>query len=48
MQRNLSAGVVAGSYRTTFSDSDLAGWDGFGMAVQAYQKRALAGCRMGA
>ena len=25
-----------------FSDSDLAGWDGFGMAVQAYQKRALA------
>jgi len=25
-----------------FSDPDLADWDGFGMAVQAYQKRALA------
>ncbi|TLU67173.1 bifunctional proline dehydrogenase/L-glutamate gamma-semialdehyde dehydrogenase PutA [Thalassotalea litorea] len=24
-----------------FSDSDLDGWDGFGIAVQAYQKRAL-------
>jgi RHH-type proline utilization regulon transcriptional repressor/proline dehydrogenase/delta 1-pyrroline-5-carboxylate dehydrogenase len=24
-----------------FSDSDLDGWDGFGMAVQAYQKRAM-------
>jgi len=24
-----------------FSDPDLAGWDGFGMAVQAYQKRAI-------
>jgi len=24
-----------------FSDSDLAGWDGFGLAVQAYQKRAI-------
>ena len=25
-----------------FSDPSLAGWDGFGLAVQAYQKRALA------
>ena len=25
---------------TVFSDSELAGWDGFGTAVQAYQKRA--------
>ncbi|NVK23313.1 MAG: bifunctional proline dehydrogenase/L-glutamate gamma-semialdehyde dehydrogenase PutA [Gammaproteobacteria bacterium] len=24
-----------------FSDEDLAGWNGFGLAVQAYQKRAL-------
>ena len=24
-----------------FSDSDLAGWDGFGMALQAYQQRAI-------
>lgn len=24
-----------------FKDDDLAGWDGFGMAVQAYQKRAI-------
>jgi RHH-type proline utilization regulon transcriptional repressor/proline dehydrogenase/delta 1-pyrroline-5-carboxylate dehydrogenase len=24
-----------------FSDPDLAGWDGFGLAVQSYQKRAL-------
>jgi RHH-type transcriptional regulator, proline utilization regulon repressor / proline dehydrogenase / delta 1-pyrroline-5-carboxylate dehydrogenase len=24
-----------------FSDNDLAGWDGFGVAVQAYQKRAI-------
>ncbi|WP_286263280.1 bifunctional proline dehydrogenase/L-glutamate gamma-semialdehyde dehydrogenase PutA [Thalassotalea atypica] len=24
-----------------FSDKDLAGWDGFGIAVQAYQKRGL-------
>jgi len=24
-----------------FSDSELAGWDGFGLAVQAYQKRAI-------
>ncbi len=24
-----------------FSDDDLAGWDGFGMALQAYQKRAI-------
>ena len=26
---------------TVFRDPDLAGWDGFGLAVQAYQKRAL-------
>ncbi|PCI59073.1 MAG: trifunctional transcriptional regulator/proline dehydrogenase/L-glutamate gamma-semialdehyde dehydrogenase [Gammaproteobacteria bacterium] len=26
---------------TVFSDSELAGWDGFGLAVQAYQKRAI-------
>lgn len=26
---------------TVFSDEDLAGWDGFGLAVQAYQKRAI-------
>lgn len=26
---------------TVFSDPSLAGWDGFGLAVQAYQKRAL-------
>ena len=26
---------------TVFSDSDLTGWDGFGLAVQAYQKRAI-------
>jgi len=26
---------------TVFSDNDLAGWDGFGLAVQAYQKRAI-------
>jgi RHH-type proline utilization regulon transcriptional repressor/proline dehydrogenase/delta 1-pyrroline-5-carboxylate dehydrogenase len=24
-----------------FTDNDLAGWDGFGLAVQAYQKRAI-------
>ncbi len=24
-----------------FSDSSLAGWDGFGLAIQAYQKRAM-------
>ncbi len=24
-----------------FSDNELAGWDGFGLAVQAYQKRAI-------
>jgi len=24
-----------------FSDNDLAGWDGFGMALQAYQQRAI-------
>ncbi len=26
---------------TVFSDNALAGWDGFGLAVQAYQKRAI-------
>ena len=25
-----------------FSDPSLAGWSGFGLAIQAYQKRALA------
>src|SRR6202048_5158297 len=25
-----------------FSDASLAGWDGFGLAIQAYQKRAAA------
>src|SRR6476469_2483927 len=25
-----------------FSDPSLAGWDGFGLAIQAYQKRAVA------
>ena len=24
-----------------FSDDDLAGWNGFGIALQAYQKRAI-------
>ncbi len=33
----LSLDVIAAS----FADSSLAGWDGFGLAVQAYQKRAL-------
>ena len=28
-------------FQRVFEDSDLAGWDGFGLAVQAYQKRAL-------
>ena len=28
-------------------DPSLRGWDGFGLAVQAYQKRALAGDRLG-
>src|ERR1700712_5331203 len=28
---------------TAFSDASLAGWDGFGLAIQAYQKRADAG-----
>ena len=32
----LSLEVIA----TAFSDASLAGWDGFGLAVQAYQKRA--------
>jgi RHH-type proline utilization regulon transcriptional repressor/proline dehydrogenase/delta 1-pyrroline-5-carboxylate dehydrogenase len=27
-------------FATVFGDSSLAGWDGFGLAVQAYQKRA--------
>ena len=26
---------------TVFADEDLAGWEGFGLAVQAYQKRAI-------
>lgn len=28
-------------FEKVFSDSSLAGWDGFGLAVQAYQKRAF-------
>ncbi|MBV9563287.1 MAG: bifunctional proline dehydrogenase/L-glutamate gamma-semialdehyde dehydrogenase PutA [Bradyrhizobium sp.] len=32
----LSLDVIAAS----FADSSLAGWDGFGLAIQAYQKRA--------
>jgi len=32
----LSLGVIAGALR----DSSLAGWDGFGLAIQSYQKRA--------
>ena len=34
----LSLEVIA----TAFCDASLAGWDGFGLAVQAYQKRAAA------
>ena len=34
----LSLEVIAAA----FSDASLAGWDGFGLAVQAYQKRAAA------
>jgi len=34
----LSLDVIA----AVFGDASLAGWDGFGLAVQAYQKRALA------
>jgi RHH-type transcriptional regulator, proline utilization regulon repressor / proline dehydrogenase / delta 1-pyrroline-5-carboxylate dehydrogenase len=34
----LSLEVIAAS----FSDASLAGWDGFGLAIQAYQKRAHA------
>ncbi len=34
----LSLDVIAAA----FSDSSLAGWDGFGLAIQAYQKRASA------
>ncbi len=34
----LSLEVIAAA----FSDSSLAGWDGFGLAIQAYQKRASA------
>ena len=30
------------------ADPSLAGWDGFGLAVQAYQKRAPDGDRLGA
>jgi RHH-type proline utilization regulon transcriptional repressor/proline dehydrogenase/delta 1-pyrroline-5-carboxylate dehydrogenase len=33
----LSLDVIAAA----FSDASLAGWDGFGLAVQAYQKRAI-------
>ena len=29
------------------ADPSLAGWDGFGLAVQAYQKRAAGGDRLG-
>ena len=32
----LSLDVIAAA----FADPSLAGWDGFGLAVQAYQKRA--------
>ena len=32
----LSLEVIAGA----FADASLAGWDGFGLAIQAYQKRA--------
>src|SRR3984893_2482879 len=34
----LSLEVIA----TAFGDASLAGWDGFGLAIQAYQKRAAA------
>src|ERR1700719_2928164 len=34
----LSLEVIA----TAFADATLAGWDGFGLAIQAYQKRAAA------
>ena len=34
----LSLDIIA----ATLGDASLAGWDGFGLAVQAYQKRALA------
>jgi RHH-type proline utilization regulon transcriptional repressor/proline dehydrogenase/delta 1-pyrroline-5-carboxylate dehydrogenase len=34
----LSLDVIAAA----FSDTSLAGWDGFGLAIQAYQKRAAA------
>ena len=34
----LSLDVIA----AVFSDPSLAGWDGFGLAIQAYQKRAVA------
>jgi RHH-type proline utilization regulon transcriptional repressor/proline dehydrogenase/delta 1-pyrroline-5-carboxylate dehydrogenase len=34
----LSLEVIA----TAFADASLAGWDGFGLAIQAYQKRAAA------
>ncbi len=30
-----------------FADPSLAGWDGYGIAVQAYQKRATRGHRLG-
>src|SRR6185312_6639539 len=35
----LSLEVIAAA----FADASLAGWDGFGLAIQAYQKRAGAG-----
>ena len=37
-------GIVVGglsSRRAFFADPSLAGWDGFGLAIQAYQKRAI-------
>ena len=36
------AGIVARRHRRRARRSSLRGWDGFGLAVQAYQKRALA------
>jgi len=38
----LSLDVIA----ATLADPSLAGWDGFGLAIQAYQKRASAGDRL--
>ena len=42
-----SAGTVAGRHRRRAARSFACGWDGFGLAVQAYQKRALRGDRLG-